>query len=82
VADPVSWLLIEAGWKVVAADGSGVGTVAEVTGEPEADIFDGLEITTGVLSKPRYVPAEQVGEIEEGTVHLSLTPAQVEQLGN
>jgi hypothetical protein len=81
MADPVSWLLIEAGWKVLAADGSEVGEVDEVAGDSNADIFDGLAIATSRFGKPRYAPAEQVDEITEGTVRLSLTTAQVEQLG-
>jgi hypothetical protein len=81
MADPVSWLLIEAGWKVLAADGSQVGQVDEVVGDSNADIFDGLAIATTRFDKPRYVPSEQVDEITEGTVRLSLTQAQVEQLG-
>jgi hypothetical protein len=80
VADPVSWLLIEAGWKVLADDGSEVGKVDEVTGDSSADIFDGLAIATSALGKPRYVPAEQVAEIVDGTVRLKLGPAQVEGL--
>jgi hypothetical protein len=81
VADPVSWLLIEAGWKVLAADGSEVGKVDEVTGDSGADIFDGLAIATSALGQPRYVPAEQVAEIVEGSVRLKLSPEQVERLG-
>jgi len=80
VADPVSWLLIEAGWRVLAADGSEVGNVDEVTGDENADIFDGLAISTSALGKPRYVPSEQVGEIVEGTVRLKLGPEQVDAL--
>jgi len=80
MADPVSWLLIEPGWKVRAANGSEVGEVDEVVGDSNADIFDGLAIATTRFGKPRYVPSEQVAEITEGTVALSLTPAQVEQL--
>ena len=81
MADPVSWLLIEAGWKVLAVDGSEAGKVDEVTGDSNADIFDGLAVATSALGKPRYVPAEQVAEIVEGTVRLKLSPEQVEQLG-
>ena len=80
MADPVSWLLIEAGWRVLAADGSEVGNVDEVTGDENADIFDGLAISTSALGKPRYVPSEQVGEIVEGTVRLKLGPEQVDAL--
>jgi hypothetical protein len=80
MADPVSWFMIETGWKVLAADGSAVGEVDEVAGDSSVDIFDGLAIATSAFGKPRYVPSEQVAEITEGTVRLSLTREQVEQL--
>lgn len=79
--DPVSWLLIRTGWTVLAVDGSEVGEVDEVVGEDTEDIFDGLAIATSALGRPRYVPAEQVAEITDGSVRLSLTREQVEQLG-
>ena len=78
--DPASWFLIEKGWKVQAADGSEVGTVAETLGDENRDIFDGLAVSTGLLSKPVYVPSEQVGEIVEGAVRLSLDPDAVKRL--
>ncbi|HKA26726.1 MAG TPA: DUF2171 domain-containing protein [Gaiellaceae bacterium] len=81
MGDPVSWLLIKPGWKVLAADGSELGEVDEVVGDSSADIFDGLAIATSAFGKPRYVPSEQVDQITEGTVRLALTPAQTEQLG-
>jgi hypothetical protein len=80
MSDPVSWRVVRPGWKVEAADGSEVGQVDEVTGDDNADIFDGLAIATSALGRPRYVPAEQVGEITEGTVRLSLGPDEVAAL--
>jgi hypothetical protein len=80
MADPISWLMIEPGWKVLASEGSEVGAVDEVVGDSGLDIFDGLAIATSAFGKPRYVPAEQVGEITEGTVRLKLSPEQVERL--
>jgi hypothetical protein len=79
--DPVSWFLIRPGWKVYAADGSEVGAVDEVAGDDGQDIFDGLAVATSALGKPKYVPAEQVGTITEGAVHLTLTREQVDGLG-
>ena len=70
MTDPVSWLLIEPGWEVVDAQGESVGKVDEVVGDPERDIFDGLNVSTGLLGEPRYVAAEDVGEITEGRVQL------------
>lgn len=71
---PVSWFVIERGWKVVvAADGTEIGTVDETVGDSARDIFDGLTVKAGLLDKPRYVPAESVGKIIEGRVELELS---------
>jgi hypothetical protein len=79
--DPVSWFLIEPGWRVEASDGTEVGRVLEVTGDSSADIFDGLAIASSLFSKPRYVPAEQVAGIVDGHVRLRIDRGRVEQLG-
>lgn len=81
MADRVSWLMIETGWKVLAVDGTEMGEVDEVVGDSSEDIFDGLAIAISALGKPRYVPSEQVAEITEGVVRLSLAPDQIRQLG-
>jgi len=80
MGDPVAWTLIEPGWHVLDAEGEEIGHVHEVTGDENADIFDGLAVKRGVLGKDKYVPSENVGEINEGVVHLTLTRAQVEAL--
>ena len=80
MTEPVSWLLIEPGWKVVDANGEDIGRIEEVVGDTSSDIFNGLAVSTGLLAKPRYVPAEQVGEITEGEVQLKLPAEHVERL--
>lgn len=80
MADPVSWLMIKPGWKVLAEDGSEIGFVDEVAGDDTEDIFDGLAVAESALGKPRYVLAEQVVEITDGVVRLSLTREQAGQL--
>jgi hypothetical protein len=80
MSDPVSWLMIEPGWKVVSADGKELGHVDEVTGDSSNDIFNGLAVASGVFGKPKYVPAEQVARIVEGRVELALTRQQVDRL--
>jgi hypothetical protein len=69
-SEPVSWLLIERGWTVEAVDGTEVGKVEETVGDSSHDIFNGLTVATGLLGRPRYVPAEDVAEITEGRVRL------------
>jgi uncharacterized protein YrrD len=82
MADPVAWTVVERGWAVAANDGSEVGNVVEVLGDPEADIFDGLTVGVGtVLNRPVYVPSEKVGAIEEGTVHLTIDADEYGRLG-
>jgi hypothetical protein len=79
--EPVSWLLIRRGWKVVSSDGAEVGNVDEVVGDDEHDIFDGLAVATSAFGKPRYVPSEQVGDITDGVVRLKLAQADAARLG-
>jgi hypothetical protein len=81
MADPVAWTVVERGWAVAASDGNEVGKVDQVLGDPEADIFDGLAVGAGaILDRPRYVPSEKVGAIEEGTVHLTIDADEYERL--
>jgi len=79
--DPVSWFVIEPGWKVVDAQGREVGSVDEVVGDSSDDIFNGLSVSTSLLGRPRYVPSEQVGTITQGRVQLKLTKDQIGRLG-
>jgi hypothetical protein len=80
MSDPVAWLIVERGWEVVSSDGQKVGTVDEVLGDENADIFDGLAVAPGLLKKPKYVPAERVGEIVDGRVTLELAKAEFDAL--
>jgi uncharacterized protein YrrD len=72
--------MIERGWKVVDAEGEDIGRIEEVIGDTSNDIFNGLAVSTGLLAKPRYVPAEQVGEITDKQVQLKLPAEHVERL--
>ena len=78
--DPVAWTVIEPGWKVVDANGDDVQRVHEVRGDFDLDIFDGLTVTHGILSRDKYVPAEHVAAIYEGEVHLSISREEIEGL--
>ena len=78
MSDPVSWLLIERGWKVVDAGGAEVGPVEEALGD--GDIFSGLVISTSFFRSPRWVSADDVEEITDSRVRLRLGGEQVKQL--
>jgi uncharacterized protein YrrD len=80
VAEPVAWFLIEKQWTVVGSDGEELGKVEEVLADTSHDIFSGLTVGTGLLHRPRYVPAELVSEIVEGRITLSIGKDEFEQL--
>jgi uncharacterized protein YrrD len=78
--DPVSWKAVETGWPVYDRDGEQVGTLREIAGDEEADIFDGFGIKTGRFGPVKYVPAEIVGSIAVGEIRLTIRGDQVAPL--
>ena len=58
-----------------------IGTVAQVEGDKQDDIFDGLALKPGSSSELRYVPGEQVGTIVPGEVTLKIDAAAGAELG-
>jgi hypothetical protein len=77
MTDPVSWLQIEQGWHVTTSDGAIVGTVAQVEGDKQNDIFDGLAVESRQPRQLRYVPGEQVGAIYPGEVTLKIASTDI-----
>ena len=68
--DPVSWKVVERGWRVLGGAGKELGTVEGVLGDVDADIFHGLMVASGLLGRTTEVAAERVAEIREGEVVL------------
>ena len=77
MADPVSWYLVEPGWEVVDSTGEALGEVLRVTGDAEADIFDGLEVRPPG-ARELFVPAEHVVRIEEGRIEVGASRAELD----
>lgn len=78
--DPVAWKAVEKGWAVYDSDGDHVGTVHEIAGDEDADIFDGFGIKTSALGAVKYVPAEIVASIAVGEVRLTISGNEVANL--
>ena len=78
--DPVSWLVVERGWKVVGRDGDELGAVEEVLGDQEKDIFNGLTVARGFFGSARYVPAERVRSIADGRIVVDVGRREFERL--
>jgi uncharacterized protein YrrD len=68
---PSSYLALEPGAPVYSSDGEKVGKVARVQREPDADIFEGIVVDTGVLTgEERFIEADAVDEVFERGVLL------------
>lgn len=68
----VAWKAIEADAKIVTAEGEEIGTISEVVGDPDADIFTGLSIDTDLFGPDRFVPAERVQAIWPDRVQVAV----------
>ena len=77
----ISYLTLEKGTPVFAADGEEIGKVHEVVADLQTDIFDGLAIERGLLPGHRhYVDAELIDRIHERGVLLTIDAAAAEGL--
>jgi hypothetical protein len=76
----VAWIAIEAGAVVHADDGSQIGTMREIAGDEEHDIFDGLVVTTPGSETPRYIAAERVKGIWPTRIETDLSPHEASSL--
>lgn len=65
LGEPISYLVLERGAHVYAADGERVGRVQEVRADKQADIFDGI-VVGGEL-----ITADRIEEIFERGVLLA-----------
>ncbi len=69
----ISYLTLEEGSDCYSSDGQHVGKVAHVLADPDADVFDGIVLDTGVLpGSHRFVDADQVASIHERGVVLGV----------
>lgn len=73
MAQQISYLALAKGTPVVGSDGSDIGTVAKVLADERGDIFTGLEVSSGILTGNRFVPADLVDTITDEAVSLSIT---------
>jgi hypothetical protein len=76
----VAWKAIEEGAEVVSSDGKVAARVTRVVGDPDADVFTGLAVKTGPLSKERYLEAERVRGIWPRRVEVDLPSSAFDDL--
>ena len=77
---PTSWRTIRYGTPVVAADGSTIGTVAEVLGSDAEDIFHGIRLRLAGGGDQVVVLAAHVTTVATDRVATDLAQADVSGL--
>jgi PRC-barrel domain len=77
---PVSWKTILAEMPVFSSDDDEVGTVHEVLGSEQEDIFHGIVVRSGLLGKDVVVVAQDVTGLGEKRIDLALSAEQVRAL--
>jgi hypothetical protein len=77
----VHYTALERGIPVLSSDGQEVGKVAEVLDNLPEHIFDGLVIETG-SGERKFVDAPEVARTAERAVTLTITAAEVAELGS
>ena len=65
---------------MLAAGGEEVGKVREIIADEQKDIFSGVTLDTGLLSEPRFVPAEMIEEMTDDVVRLVIPAERAEEL--
>ena len=76
--EEVSWRMIQPGMVVLASDGTAVGRVTHLLGDPDGDIFDGVGFRHHLWTAHRMAPAAAVARITEQAVTLRLSVAEAE----
>ena len=71
--DPISYMALPKGARIVGSDGEEIGRVSEVISDDQKDIFSGLTFKDGALSKEQFLPADLVDSMTTETVTLSVT---------
>ncbi|HEX4735089.1 MAG TPA: hypothetical protein VH247_11780 [Thermoleophilaceae bacterium] len=79
--NPISYMVLQPGTDVVSSDGQTVGKVEHVLADDDADIFDGLVVDLQIgPGGMHFADSEQVEEIYERAVVLTVSAAECEQL--
>lgn len=79
LADATSWLAVRPGWPVIDADGTKVGLVLRVLGDPDIGAFDGVEVASGIETATLRVPTSAIATIAGCEIKLSVRSAELER---
>jgi hypothetical protein len=71
--DPISYMALPKGARIVGSDGEEVGRVSDVIADDEKDIFSGLTFRHGTLGRDHFIAADLIDTITTEEVTLTVT---------
>ena len=77
---PIAWRAVPQDTPVRTSDGEEVGTVSDLLGSNQEDIFHGIVVHLGRFGHHVFVPADQVSMLTPSNVTVSLTSAEIHAL--
>lgn len=77
---PRSWRAVLRATPVISSDGVEIGTVHEVLGWDQEDIFHGIVVRQGAPGDDREIHADRVTEITNHKIAITLTAQEVREL--
>ncbi len=76
---PISWMTLDKGARIVTSDGTELGKVGDVVADRQKDIFSGITFSTGMMSEERFIPAELIERMTASTVTLTIAAADADE---
>lgn len=78
--DEIAWRAVPEDTPVCSAEGSEVGTLHDLLGSNEEDIFHGIVVHLGRFGHNVFVPADSVTRLTRSHVDVSLTSDEIHAL--
>ena len=78
--DPIAWRGVTQDTPVRTSEGETVGTLSDMLGSDQEDIFHGIVVHLGRLGHHVFVPADQVSLMTHTHVDVALTSAEIHAL--
>ena len=78
--DPIAWRGVTQDTPVRTSDGETVGTLSDMLGSDQQDIFHGIVVHLGRLGHHVFVPADQVSLMTHSHVDVALTSEEIHAL--
>ncbi len=78
--DPIAWRAVAQDIAVHSSEGEAVGTMSDLLGSDQEDIFHGIVVHLGRLGHHVFVPADQVSLITRSHVDVALTSDEIHAL--